>query len=329
MDASILIQKISFKPIIAKGFSVGYVGDIAVSELMRQADVAMYEAKNRKSRDALEYDPSIESDAQRNTEILDALQEATSTGQEFQIVYQPICDAKTGEMVLAEALLRWHSKSLGNVPPVRFIPIAERSGIIVKLGKWVIERVYDDLSIHPSLCVSINISPVQLRSNSLLKDISQLANQYSIDPARVTFELTEGMLIEDPEIASFTLDALRDQGYSIAIDDFGTGFSSIGYLRKFKLDKLKIDKSFVDDLGTKENSESLMTALAYLSRALDLEIVAEGVETEQQLELLKSLDYNLLQGYLLSKPMPLEDLVQSPFGTYLEHETPIAVGQSM
>ncbi|NNE88102.1 MAG: EAL domain-containing protein [Silicimonas sp.] len=297
-----------FSASLAKGYAAGDQKDMKLRELAHRADAAMYEAKNRGMKEALEYTPELEKDAKWEAEIVRCLNIALEDADEFDVVYQPIFDVNTRKMKSAEALLRWHSKILGHVSPEKFVPIAERQGKIEAIGRWVIAKVLLDMSEYEGLHVNINLSPYQLRSKNLVNEIVELVEELEVSPERITFEITEGVLIEEPDFAAFTLDTLRDHGFSIAIDDFGTGYSSIGYLRQFAFDKLKIDKSFVDDLGLDEKSESLMTALAYLSRSLGLEIVAEGVETESQFNILKELGYDQIQGYFLSRPVPLSDL---------------------
>ncbi len=276
---------------------------------MRQADYAMYTAKNGKTLDPVRYDVSLELDKLREAEITSALENAIRQKHELTIAYQPIVHAASGKMELAEALVRWKSETLGSVPPSVFIPVAEKTGMIVEIGRQVIDMVFHDLKDVPHLNVSINLSPVQLRSKSILKDIERLAKRHGIEPTRVTFEVTESVLVEDPELTAFLLDSLRKQGFGLALDDFGIGYSSIGYLRKFQFDKLKVDKSFIDDIGVADNNENLMKALVYLARSLDMRIVAEGVETERQRFMLTEEAYDLLQGYLFSRPLPLAELM--------------------
>lgn len=308
MAESIKIDALAFQPKIAMGYTIGHSSETSISELMRQADYAMYAAKNEKSLDPVKYDTSLEEDKLRESEIAKALEDALKAPDELSVAYQPIIDPTTGAMELAEALVRWNSKKLGSVPPDAFISIAEKTGMIVEVGRRVIDMVFKDLNKAPELHVSINLSPVQLRSRSILNDIDQLVRKHKVDPSRVTFEVTESMMVENPDLTSFLLDHLREQGFGLALDDFGVGFSSIGYLRKFHFDKLKIDKSFVDDIGVASNSENLMRALVYLARSLNMKIVAEGVETEEQSKNLKEEKYDLLQGYLFSRPLPFEGL---------------------
>ena len=308
MVNSIKVNDLVFQPKIAMGYTIGRSTEANASELMHEADFAMYAAKNAKLSEPLKYDKLLEEDKIKELEIQHALEGALREKTEFSVAYQPIVDAKTGELKLVEALVRWNSTTLGNVPPDAFISIAEKTGMIVELGRLIIDNVFKDMEEFPELKVSINLSPVQLRSRSILNDIQCMAKAHRVNPRLVTFEVTESMLVDDPELTAFILDCLSDQGYGIAIDDFGTGFSSIGYLRKFHFDKLKIDKSFVDDIGVAENSGNLMKALVFLSRSLNMEIVAEGVETEEQCEMLKDVDYDLLQGYFFSRPLPFSDL---------------------
>lgn len=315
MARSVKVQSLVFHPRISMGYTTGRSQDTSVAELMRQADYAMYSAKLVKSTTPVKYDISLEEDKIREMQITSALEEALRRGDEISVAYQPIVDAKTGEMRLVEALVRWTSRTLGAVPPEAFISIAEKTGLIVDVGRVVIDTVFRDMRAYPNFNAGINLSPVQLRNSSILQDIEHMAKAHGVDKRRVTFEVTESMLVEDPDLTSFLLDNLSEQGYQLALDDFGVGYSSIGYLRKFRFDKLKIDKSFVDDIGMTENSENLMRALVYLARSLGMSIVAEGIETRAQSDALAAEDYDLLQGYYYSKPLPLEDLKR-----YIEDE---------
>lgn len=308
LTRSLKVGDLVFQPRIAMGYTLGDGKSESLSEMMRQADYAMYAAKSTKQQAPVRYELALEEDELREAEISKALRSALESKSELSVVYQPIISRTSGKMALAEALVRWTSPQLGPIPPDAFISVPEKTGLIVELGRQVIEMVYQDLSELPGLNVSINLSPIQLRSRSILQDIDRLTTQYRIDPKRVTFEVTENVLVEDPDMTSFLLDKLKEQGFGLALDDFGVGFSSIGYLRQFSFDKLKVDKSFVDDIGVASNNGNLMKALVYLARSLNMQIVAEGVETEAQSDSLSEEKYDLLQGYLFSRPLPLERL---------------------
>jgi EAL domain-containing protein (putative c-di-GMP-specific phosphodiesterase class I) len=197
---------------------------------------------------------------------------------------------------------------LGRVSPERFIPIAESSGLIIALGKLIMKRVCADLSTWNDLRVSVNLSPVQLLDPNFLDDTDRIIRTANVAPNRIEFELTEGLVVDDPDRAAKILKSLRAQGHTISLDDFGTGFSSIGYLRRMSFDKLKVDKRFVSELGGSQKANELLKSLQLLSRSMNLTIVAEGVETETQYETLYELGYDYVQGYYSGRAMPFDDL---------------------
>jgi len=239
-----------FNVTLAVGHAAGFPSDITSVDLLRQADLAMYEAKNLGLKEPLAYHDGIENDHAQKHRIEEALRDALKTGEEFEVCYQPIIRASTGQMVLAEALIRWKSSALGRMSPDRFIPIAEASGLIVPLGKCLMSQVCSDLRAWSALKVAVNLSPAQLRDPDFMTDTANIIKNHGVLPQRIEFELTEGIFVEDPTLAGQKLSELRKMGHGISLDDFGTGFSSIGYLRQMKFDKLKIDKSFIDDVGT-------------------------------------------------------------------------------
>jgi len=304
----ICIHDRPFEVTLAVGYASGYPQDSTASDLIRLADLAMYEAKNLGLHEPLAYHDGIESDQSQKQKIEDALRKALATGSEFEVYYQPIICAKTGKMVLAEALMRWTSAELGRMSPDRFIPIAESSGLIIPLGKSLMHQVCKDLRTWSDLNVSVNLSPAQLRDPHFMSETAKIVERHGVRPSRIEFELTEGIFVEDPTLAGGKLAQLRKMGHTMSLDDFGTGFSSIGYLRRIKFDKLKIDKTFIDDLGTTPNAEDLLKSLALLAKSFDLRIVAEGVEREVQYETLYDLGYDYIQGYYCGKAMPFNDL---------------------
>ena len=306
--APICVNDRPFEIRLAVGYSQGFPADTTASDLIRLADLAMYEAKNLALEKPLAYHPGIEGDKLQRQKIEDALRDALVTGEEFEVRYQPIICAKTGKMVRAEALTRWKSSVLGRMSPDRFIPIAESSGLIVPLGKSLMNQVCTDLRAWSDLQVSVNLSPAQLRDPDFMAETAKIITTHGVQAKRIEFELTEGLFVDDPANAGTKLAQLRGMGHSIALDDFGTGFSSIGYLRQMKFDKLKIDKTFIDDLGTTPNAENLLRSLALLAKSFDLSIVAEGVERESQYETLYALGYDFIQGYYCGKAMPFNDL---------------------
>jgi len=288
------------------GFAISAV-DLTTEEVVRRADVAMYEAKNTKAGLPIIYRAEYESNMLENKKIEEALRVALDNN-EINVHYQPIVRSTGGELQLVEALVRWTSKEFGPMSPAVFIPIAEASGLISKLGAYVFRQACEDMVTMPGLKVSINVSPVQLRDPMLVKRFLGIAEHTGASPKRIEIELTEGIVVSHPEIAREKLMQLKQAGFSISLDDFGTGFSSIGYLRQLPFDKLKIDRSFVMDLETDPESAALMLSIASLGRALNLSVVAEGVETDEQAKLVHLAGCDLMQGYLFSKPLPFDEL---------------------
>lgn len=249
--------------------------------------------------------------APRGAEIEDSLRRSMDRPGDLNLRYQPICDAGSGDMVMAEALLRWTSPELGRVSPARFIPIAETSGMIVELGYRMIDQLCRDLAAWPRLRVSVNLSPAQLREAGFIDRMAAIIARHGTDPGRIEIEVTEALVVESPDLAAFRLDGLREAGHRIALDDFGTGCSSIGHLRKMNFDRLKIGRAFVDDIGVSPGAEDLLQSLSLLARALRLSAVAEGVEGADQVIRLREIGFDLLQGHHFGHAMPLDVLRQS------------------
>lgn len=288
------------------GFAIS-AADLTPEEVVRRADVAMYQGKNTKAGLPIVYRPEYETNMQKNKKIEDALRAALGNN-EISVHYQPIVSAGDGELQLVEALVRWNSEELGPMSPSVFIPIAEESGLINTLGSYVFRQACEDMVTMPGLKVSINVSPVQLRDPMLVERFLGIIEHTGASPKRIEIELTEGIVVSHPEIARERLLQLKEAGFSISLDDFGTGFSSIGYLRQLPFDKLKIDRSFVMDLETDHESAALVQSLAGLGRALNLAVVAEGVETEEQARMVHLAGCCLIQGYFYSKPLPFDEL---------------------
>jgi EAL domain-containing protein (putative c-di-GMP-specific phosphodiesterase class I) len=226
----------------------------------------------------------------------------------IDVHYQPIISADGNRIVGAEALARWNHPVRGAIPPTAFIPVAEQSGLMGLLGELVLRRALSDARRWPGLSIAVNLSPVQVRDPALVDFVAEVIEDTGIEPSRVTLEVTEGVLIEDPDEAQVRLDALRALGVRLALDDFGTGYSSLAYLQQFRFDKLKIDKAFVDPLGPDGSSQAMIQAIVTLGRALGLKLVAEGVETEEQRVILRLAGCDEMQGYLFAVPGPREAL---------------------
>jgi EAL domain-containing protein (putative c-di-GMP-specific phosphodiesterase class I) len=218
--------------------------------------------------------------------------------------YQPIVDAHTGAVESVEALVRWTCPKHGAVPPDVFVAIAEETGLMADLGKFVIEQAVEDSTRWPHIKTAINISPAQLRSSSIVQDLLKPTRAHNVLPSQIIIEITESMLLSNDVRTIRTLNILKDHGFSIALDDFGTGYSSLAYIRDFPFDKLKIDRSFVTGQGLSERSIDIIKAVVNFGRILGREVVAEGIETEQEMQAMQSAGVTHLQGYLFSKPLP-------------------------
>jgi len=291
--------------------SIGYaVADDeanTVGELKRRADVALFESKRQGNGTPVAYTAQYESVLRKNRNIETALRVAIGNG-EIQPFYQPIVSADDRSLVLVEALARWTSPDLGAVPPGVFIPVAEQCGLISALGAAIRDQVCRDLASWPELKASLNASPLELSDPNYVRSLKESVQIHGIDPKRIEIELTEGILVSHPEMASEKLQELRASGFSVALDDFGTGFSSIGYLREMPFDKLKIDRSFIIDINTSSAAGSLVHSIASLGKGLGLHITAEGIESEEHAILAVNAGCDQLQGYHFSKPIPIEEL---------------------
>jgi diguanylate cyclase (GGDEF)-like protein len=312
LDEVFVVNGASFHVTAAAGYATSDDDDIAAEEVVRRADVAMYRAKEESAMAPIAYEPAFESGAAKKKQIEEALRAGMESG-ELTVFYQPIVDAGSHDMTGVEALLRWNSAELGPVSPVTFIPIAEEAGLIVDIGKFVLEQACADMASWPGLKVNVNVSPAQLRDPMFVENVIGIVELADINPKRIEIELTEGIVVSHPELARHKLEQLKAAGFTIALDDFGTGFSSIGYLRQLPFDKLKIDRCFVSDVGESDQANALLQSLVTLGDALDLKVVAEGVETADQAKLIHLLGCELLQGFYFAKPMPIAEL-RATFG---------------
>ncbi|WP_242390567.1 sensor domain-containing protein [Pararhodospirillum photometricum] len=286
--------------------------------LMRNADAAMYLAKEN-GRDGFHFfTPEVESASRRRMMIETGLRSAVRDGS-LSLLYQPIFAARDGRMTKAEALLRWSHPQLGPVSPAEFIDVAEETGQILALGSWVLEEACRNLanlevSGGGAFRIAVNISSKQF-GQDLSTQIQGLLERHALDPRRLEIEITERVLLHPSTEVLGQLEALRALGVSIAIDDFGTGYSALSYLMAFRIDTLKIDRSFVVAMEKDVRSQALVGAITGMAHDLDARVVAEGVETAEQAALLSSLGVDALQGYLLGRPMPLDSLQSLLFRT--------------
>lgn len=286
-----------------------------VTSMLKYADQAMYKAKE-KGRNCYSYfTQSMQDDALRRETLTKALRNAIENKQ-LVVHYQPIINCQNGKIDKAEALLRWNHPTLGSISPTDFIPIAEESGLITEIGNWVFEQVTNQLTswtqnYNKDFQISINKSPAQFQSEAgTLSWENRLAN-LGLSGKNIAIEITEGLLLENDSKVEKQLLQYRDAGIQVSIDDFGTGYSSLAYLNKFDIDYLKIDRSFIKNITTESNALSLSEAIIVMAHKLGLKVVAEGVETEQQFQLLKKAGCDFLQGYLFSKAIPATEFEQS------------------
>jgi diguanylate cyclase (GGDEF)-like protein/PAS domain S-box-containing protein len=283
--------------------------------LLRNADAAMYHAKSAGRNNHQFYTARMNEAAgerlQMENELRQAISAISPAHSEFALHFQPQIQTATGRVIGLEALLRWNSPTFGSVPPLRFISIAEETGLIQPLGDWVIWetcrliRGFKEEGID-NIRVAINISAQQLRHENLLLLVRGALACYDLSPQDIELEVTESTAMENPETTLSILDQLSAMGIMLAIDDFGTGYSSLAYLKHLPIQRLKLDRSFVKDIETDANDAAICTATIALGHSLGLELVAEGVETTEQQNFLASLNCDTLQGYLFSKPMPYE-----------------------
>ena len=294
------------------GVALAGPGQAGPSELLRDADVALYRAKERgKARYAV-FDPGMGAGVRQRAALEADLRWALERG-ELRLAYQPLVELATGRVAAAEALARWAHPERGPVPPAEFIPLAEDTGLIVPLGRWVLDeacrqaRAWAEEHADPPV-VAVNLSARQFQHPDLVEDVAEALLRSGLSPRLLELELTESAVMADPEAAVATLRQLKGLGTGLAIDDFGTGYSSLGYLRRFPLDLLKIDKAFVAGLGRIAEDAAIVEAVVGLAHTLGLRVVAEGVETADQAARLRGLGCELAQGYLFGKPVTPEEL---------------------
>ncbi len=275
----------------------------AREELMRRADLARRSIEPGSAMRIAGFDPGMEKEFQDRLFVKRELRRAL-TEQGFDVHYQPIVAAEGQKIVGVEALLRWNHPTRGMIPPGEFIPVAEQTGLMVQLGEFVLRRALADAVRWKDVYVAVNISPYQMRDRGLVGLVAAVIADTGITPSRVMLEVTEGVLIENPDEAKERLEQLRALGVKIALDDFGSGYSSLSYLRRFPIDKLKIDKEFVGPLGRSSDGGVIIQAIMALGRALGLVVLCEGVETEEQRILLRLAGCDEMQGFLFAKPAP-------------------------
>ncbi|MGZ6141818.1 MAG: putative bifunctional diguanylate cyclase/phosphodiesterase [Myxococcales bacterium] len=289
------------------GIALGGPNTDRVEHLLRDADTAMYRAKVRGSRHAV-FDSSMHERAMAALRLENELRRALERG-ELRVHYQPIVDLATGRAQGVEALVRWEHRERGLVPPSEFIPLAEETGLVVPLGRWVLDEACRALSVLPEpLTLSVNLSGRQLLMPDFGQELKAMLARSGLSPSRLKLELTESMLIGNGAAAIQALNSLRATGVRLCIDDFGTGYSSLSYLHELPIDSLKIDRSFVGAMAEDHRKVKIVQTILLLGKGLSIEVVAEGVETEQQAQILRRLGCERAQGYYFARPAPLEQL---------------------
>ncbi|MCA1551942.1 EAL domain-containing protein [Bradyrhizobium sp. BRP19] len=277
-------------------------------ELLKNADLALYRAKADGRGTYRFFDTGMDARAQARR-LLEMDLRAALQRDEFEVYYQPIREVASGRVVAFEALLRWNHPQRGLIAPISFIPLAEETGLIVQLGEFVLRSACADAATWPDdVDVAVNLSPVQFKSPNLIAGVTEALAASGLGARRLELEITESVLLQNSEATLTTLHELRAMGVRISLDDFGTGYSSLSYLRSFPFDKIKIDRSFVSELATREDSMAIIRAVTGLGRSLGIVTTAEGVENDAQLELLRREGCTQAQGYLFSKPRPASDV---------------------
>jgi predicted signal transduction protein with EAL and GGDEF domain len=295
-----------------------------IEEIMKNADLAMYSAKS-KGRDNYQFfTQEMNSTAQERLLLENDLRAAIER-EEFLLHYQPQIDTITGRVIGAEALVRWQHPRRGLVPPDMFIPIAEETGLILPIGDFVLKTACRQLTAWlseglPPIRMAVNLSARQFKQDNLPCLVSEVIAESGIDPHLLELEITESAAMDNPEETILHLRRFREMGVELAIDDFGTGYSSLSYLKLFPVNRLKIDRSFVQDIETDSDDAAIAAATIALAHKLGKEVIAEGVETEGQLSFLKDQQCDIIQGYFFSRPLPAAELAKFLRQNHLENE---------
>ena len=281
----------------------------SAADLLRNADIALFRAKQRGRSRWRAFTAEMAQDVHRRREIESELRKALQQDQ-LSLVYQPIVAAADGRIVGCEALLRWDHPELGQISPSVFVPIAEQAGLMNLLGWWTLGRVLQQRAAWPDLDVSINLSPLQLTARGFLEDLDLLMRELRAKADGITFEVTEGVLMERRAGAFEVLAGLQNRGFGVALDDFGTGYSSLSYLTAFRFDRLKIDRSFVRNIDRDLDAQAVLKAIVALGHTLRTRVVAEGVETLLQRQLVVAAGCEMIQGFYHWRPMPPQELAE-------------------
>ena len=274
-------------------------------DLIKKADIALYHTKATGRGTATIFEPSMQANFLARRALEQDLRDAI-TDEQFDLHYQPVVDLKSGSVSSVEALIRWTHPTRGAVSPMDFIPVAEEVGLISAIGEWVLRRACKDAMQWPAgIKIAVNVSPSQFKSTDLVALVTNTLAEVGLDAGRLTLEITESTILQGDDAVLSVLNRLREQGVTIALDDFGTGYSSMSYLRRFPFDTLKIDRSFIRDAADRSDSAAIVRAIASLASSLGMKTVAEGVETNADLDMVRAAGCSHVQGYLFSRPVPV------------------------
>lgn len=290
------------------GIAYGNLMTDAADRLLKHADLAMYEAKANERNNFRVYGDDISTRLSRRSTIRTELQKCLNGGSGFHMLYQPMVNARTGDLVCAEALLRWRSVELGDVPPGIVIPIAEESGQIIDLTDCTLDAAIAAIQELDHVPVAVNISPIYFSNPIFARVVGDKLAAANVNPDLLRVEVTEGVLISQMARAQRTIGELREIGVQIILDDFGIGYSSLSYLQNLEFDGFKIDKSFLRDLGNRAQAVQVMRAVIDLGRSLHMEVAVEGIEADWQARLVQLLNADVLQGYFIAYPLSLEEI---------------------
>jgi diguanylate cyclase (GGDEF)-like protein len=295
---------------ISIGISVAPMDATQPDQLLKNADMALYGAKADGRGVYRFFEPEMDARMKARRELEMDLRNALAN-KEFELHYQPLVNLQSNEISAFEALLRWHHPERGLISPAEFIPVAEETGLIIPLGEWVLRTACEETANWPSdVKVAVNLSPAQLKSRNVVQMVTSALEDSGMAGRRLQLEITESVLMQNTFSTLATLHELRKLGVQIAMDDFGTGYSSLSYLRSFPFDKIKIDRSFIEDLSNGAEPLAIVHAVAGLAKCLNMISTAEGVETQQQLDQLNSVGCTEMQGYLFSRARPAGEIAQ-------------------
>jgi diguanylate cyclase (GGDEF)-like protein len=290
------------------GIALASGGDMGSDDLLKKADLALYRAKGEGRGTFRLFEPEMGERVQRNR-LIELKLRTANFEEDFEVLFQPLVDLQTKRVTTVEALLRWPGAFQGTVGPDEFIPIAEDSGTIVLLGRWVLEKACNlATQLPPDIHVAVNLSPTQFRRGDIVEIVREVLGETGLAPERLDLEITETLLLDDSKQTLSALQQLRSLGLRVSLDDFGTGYSSLAYLSKFKVDRVKIDRSFVSGIAANRDHLAIVHAIVGLTHALGMTSVAEGVETQEQLMLIRASGCNEAQGHLFSPPIPEQEI---------------------